>query len=438
MKVAKIITNIAEHFSREDYPTTKKSWRCQRSDVPKHDEKQSIIQKVLVFMCIVTMSFPSYADDINVFKEYAHRADSAYARNNIKLCLQINEDLIVHFNANRQKFVKNDVICKIAFDAISSNSLLDKSKNDKEICELLISGLSLIDNNPNWVKGYVNKEHITDCFINLIGSLAQIGDTIQACNYNQKMISFAEQYYKSEMPNVLFKACSMYSLLHKFDEEYPLYQRLYKIFDDLDKFQQFKVVKSLITLEFEKDNYQVVVELSHKHEKLIAKSKDESKATVLDLIGLGHLRFVKYLENRYKDTNTTIIDQSYNSACSWALRNKVPAFPFICIEYAYWLYSINELVPKALLQCECYLDYLENCNQETLFDSKYRRVEDAENALISILVRRIITSSTPTDLNEIIKKYPKVISEIRNNPNSRYYEDFNQSIKLAKEKCYGK
>lgn len=394
--------------------------------------------KILIFICFVALSLPSYAVDLNVFREYAHRADSAYAHGNMELCFQINEDIIAHFNANRQTLMKNDEICNIAFGAISSISLLDKSKNDKEVCELLISGLSLIDNNPNWVKGYVNKEYIINCFVSLIGSLSHIGDTIQACKYNQKMIDFAEQYYTYERPNVLFKACSMYSLLHKFDENYPLYKRLYEIFDDLDKFQQYEVVKGLISLEFEKGKFQVVVELSHKHEKLIAKSKDDIKATVLDIIGMAHLRFARYLEKKYQDTDTAIIDQSYNSACSWALRNKVPIYPTICIEYAYWLYGINELVPKALLQYECYLDYIETCNQETLFDSKCRFVEDAENALISIMVKKIITSSAPIDLNEFLKKYPKIISEIKNDPSSEYYEDYNQAVKRAQEICYGK
>lgn len=389
-------------------------------------------------MCFVTLSLPSYADDVNVFKEYAHRADSAYAHGNIKLSFQINEDIIALFNAKRQEYVKNNEICNIAFDAISSISLLDKSKSDTEICELLISGLSLIDNNPDWVKGIINKEDITNCFIILIGSLSHTGDTIQACKYNQKMIDFAERYYKYEMPNVLFKACDMYSMLHKFNEEHHLYQKLYKMFDDLDKFQQYEVVKGLINLEFEKNHFQAVVELSLKHEKLIAKSKDNTKATVLDLIGMAHLRFAKYLEKKYKNTDTAIINQSYNSACSWALRNKVPIYPTICIGYAYWLYSINVLVPKALSQYECYLDYIENCNQKTLFDSKCRLVEDAENALISIMVKKIITTSAPIDLNKFLKKYPKIISEIKNNPSSKYYEDYNQAVKRAQEKCYGK
>lgn len=438
MRTTKIITNIVEHFSREGCLTIRKSVGEFNAVNSNTMRGKTIILKVLVFICFVTMAFPSYADDITVFKEYAQRADSAYAHGNIKLCFQTNEDIIAHFNAKRQEFAENNEICNIAFNAISGISLLDKSKNDKEICELLISGLSLIDNNPDWVKGDVNKEYITNCFIRLIGSLSHIGDTIQACKYNQKMITFAEQYYKYEIPNVLFKACSMYSMLHKFDEKYPLYQRLYKIFDDLEKFQQYEVVKGLISHEFKKNNFQAVVELSLKHEKLIAKSKDEIKATVLDIIGMGHFRFAKYLEKKYKDTDTAIIDQSYKSACSWAFRNKVPIFPTICIGYAYWLYSINELVPKALLQYERYLDYIENCNQKTLFDSKCRFVEDAENALISILVRRVIASSPPTDLNEIFKKYPKVISEIRNNPNSKFYEDFIQTIKQAQEKCYGK
>ena len=396
------------------------------------------MKKVFLIICLSILPFVLYADDLAFFAEYAHKADSAFSHGDKALSFQTNRNLIEHYNTSRKKFEKNKEISKIVFEAYCSLAILDKSQTDKEISELLVNGLSLIDKPSGWVDDYKNKSLVINCFVNLIGSLAHIGDSISACQYNQKMISFAEQYFKYEIASVLLTACDMYSILHMFDENYPLYKRLYEMFDDLDRLQQYEVVKNLIRFEFQRENYSTVVELSLKHEKLIANSKDEVKDVILDLIGLGHLRYARQINGKYGNAYMNITDQVYDSGCAWALRNNVLIFPTICIGYAYWLYGFKEQIPKALAQYELYLDCIEHCKQDKLFDSRYRIIEDAENALISILVQRIKIPPIPADLNGIIKKYPKVIAEIRNNLNSEFYEDFNYILKQVQEKCYGK
>jgi len=92
-----LITNIVERFSREGCQTIRKRVGEFNAVTPNLMRSKTIILKVLVFICFVTLSFSSYADDITVFKEYAQRADSAYAHGNIKLCFRINEDIIAHF-----------------------------------------------------------------------------------------------------------------------------------------------------------------------------------------------------------------------------------------------------------------------------------------------------------------------------------------------------
>ena len=74
---------------------------------------------------------------------------------------------------------------------------------------------------------------------------------------------------------------------------------------------------------------------------------------------------------------------------------------------------------------------------DVLFDERYRNIIDAENAIISIIIQKIVKSDKPTDLNSILNKYPKVIASISNAPQSELFEDFNNVISYAKEICYG-
>lgn len=392
-----------------------------------------------LFLCFIAIFFTSAlcADDLSIFREYTQKADTAFKHGDTELCFRINEDIITIFNSNRNNYVKNKEICTLVFNAYSSLAILDKRKNEKEVCSLLVNGLELVEDNPLWLKNYMHKNHIVQCYVILVGRYSELGNIESACTYNQKMITFAENHYRFEIANVLLTACSMYSLMNMLDKSYPLYHRLYRMIDELDRRQQYKVVRELIHFEFTKENYAELSELAIKHEKLIANSKDEIKESILTLICLGFIRNANKIAQKYEGKYSTVVDDAFKTGCEWAFRNDPRLYPMNCINYAYWLYRFDECKFKAIEQFKAYLETVENIEEENIFDQKSRLIEDAENALISIMVQTIVRAENPSDLNYILSNYPKVVSAIRNNPSSEYYEDFVNTVKLSRKICYG-
>lgn len=229
----------------------------------------------------------------------------------------------------------------------------------------------------------------------------------------------------------------MYSMMHEYARNYSLYQRLYKMFEELDRLQQYKVIRELIHCEFTKENYDKVVDLAIKHEKLITNPKDEIKETICELIGLGFKRNAMRIAKENERVYSIIADNAFKIGCDWTLRNAPHLFPINCINFAYWLYSFEEYKFKAFEQFMKYLQAIEETTEGNLFDNKYRCIEDAENALVSIMIHKIIDSDTPSDINDILSAYPKVVSAIQNSPDSEYYDDFIKTVELSKEICYG-
>lgn len=391
------------------------------------------MKRILSCIVFALISTVSYADDLGIFKAYVQRADSAFKMRDSVDCFRIEEELIAQFNSNRKKYIKNDEICTIAYNTFTSLAVLDKSKSKKEACELLSDGISLIDDNPLWINSYTNKQLIINHYKNLISNYIDLGDTISAIKYNEEMISFAEKYYKYELSSVLFDACVENSLMKKVDRSYPLYQRLYEMFDDLDRLQQYKVVKNLIYFEADKENYAEVVDLAIKHEKLIAKSKDEDKAAVLDIIGFSFLRYANNFARENQEIDIEIAQEPFELGCTWTLLNYPIFFPLFCHNYANWLYLIDGQIIDALGLYSVFLDEIEQSTDEKLFDGTYRRIEDAEIALTSILVQGIVSSTNPNDLNNILDRYPKVVTGIMNEPNSLFYEDFIKTVERVKD-----
>lgn len=393
--------------------------------------------KFLLAVLLFVVTPKAFADNLSMFKGFAQEADSAFKVGNKNLCFSINKTIIDKFNTNRNKYVKNDHICLIVFDAYSSLAFLDNSQSEREICKLLEGGISLINENPLWVKNYPNKSFIISDFTNLIGTYQDLGELDMASKYNLEMVSFAENHYKFEIISVLLSACALNSRMERFDDSYPLYQRLYTMFDEMDRIQQYKVVCELIHFEFLKGNYAKVTELSFKHEKLISKAKDENKEVKLDIICFGLLRNAREEALSSQGSYSDNVKLTYESACTWTKSNYPLFFPKMCIDYAYWLYGFSDKKQMALSQYELYLDSIEHSQYEVLFDEIYRNIVDAENAIISIVVQRVLTSTTPSDLNNILSKYPRIVSSINNAPQSDLYEDFISVIRIANDKCYG-
>lgn len=392
-----------------------------------------------LYICLIAtfFTFSMYADELSIFQEYTQKADTAFKHGDAELCFRINEDIITLFNSNRNNYVKNKEICTLVFNAYSSLAILDKRKNAKEVCSLLVNGLELVEDNPLWLKDFTNKNHIVQCYVILICRYSDLGDIESACNYNQKMITFAENHYRFEIADVLLTACGMYSGMNMFDKSYPLYQRLYGMLDELDSRQQYKVIRGLIHFDFTKENYTELSRLAIQHEKLIAKSKDDIKDTILYFICIGLKRNANKIAQECGGKYSTVADDAFKIGCEWTYRNNPHLYPINCISYAYWLYSFEEYRLKAVEQFKAYLKAVENIDGENIFDQKNRLIEDAENALISIMVQTILRAENPSDLNNILSNYPKVVSAIRNSPNSEYYEDFINIVELSRQICYG-
>lgn len=381
----------------------------------------------------IFVTFSVFANDLSTFQNYRQEANRAFEQGDSIECFRITEQCINHFKSHYNKFIKNKDICRIVFESYSTLAFLNKEKNKEEVCNLLEIALSLIEANPSWLQKYPKKRGIIDNYIILIGYYHNLGKDRTACLYNEKMIDFAEKHYRYEIAYVLFSACSMYSLLNIRDKSISLYQRLYQMFDTLDKYQQYLVVSRLIHNAFTEEKYTELIELATKHEELIVKSHHPSKQTIIDLISMGFKRSAVKKSQECSGIYSTSTDEAFKRGYKWILKNNPNLFPYICIEYAYWLYRFKEQTSKAVELFEVYLQTIENINQKEIFDSNLRPIEDAENAIISILVYRILQAQEPSSLNSILNTYPRVVTEIKNSPQSRYYKDFIKTIELAKE-----
>lgn len=391
------------------------------------------MKRFLLYVLLSLSCISLHAQDIERFKELAAKADSAYSQRNMELVCQLNQDMINLFTQKREQYIKDNEICPILFAAYCQLSLWDKSLTEAESCQLLAQGLSIVKESTSWIKNYPTKDFIVNSYISLISSYAKLGKIDLASIYNEEMISFAEQHYRTEISNILFSAISMYILMDKMDKLYALYLRLSESLEELDRHQQKDVVQYLMYYEFEKKDYFNVIQLYQKHKKLIDKSKDNN--IVLGFIGLSFLGYAQDLARDTVYSETT--NEVFLSGCNWTYQNYSLLYPKICIEYAYWLYGSVEHLSIALTHFDNYLTYIENNYGDNAFDGSYRQIEDAEMALISILTQKIIISPVPTDLNEILGKFPKIVSKINNSPASEYFEDFNHTVKRAKGICYG-
>ena len=71
-----------------------------------------------------------------------------------------------------------------------------------------------------------------------------------------------------------------------------------------------------------------------------------------------------------------------------------------------------------------------------LFD-EYCKVEDGQQAIISIIVQQIYNTSSPIDINELMNKYDRVFYELVYLQKGKYYQEFIKTIETAYTICYG-
>lgn len=367
-------------------------------------------------------------------------ADSLYKTNHKDQSFALLKQIIDFYQTNKNECLQDDRICKIIFEAYSSYcvspenaiSTVERTKN-------LDEALNLVALNPKWIANYPQKQNIVNNYIYYIGLLIESDRTGDAQCANQAMLHFAEQYYKIGFSDVIISACSMNSLMGNFDQNIPLYEKLYEMFEDLDPLQQYKVVKELIHTAFKAEKNDKVIALATKHEKLIQQTNDEVKDAVLDLISLSFEKTAFKIEDTTSaDRYSVEVNDAYLTGYNWTKVNNKAFLPRSIIYWGYYKYKWDNVKDEAILLFYELLDLLQNKDiEEPIFDA-YCEIEDAQQAIISIIVTQIINASTPIDIERFITKYDRVFIELIGSKNGQYYSDLINAIETAYTICYGK
>lgn len=397
------------------------------------------MKRLIVLLLGCTLYFSAIAQS-NLFYLQQEKAiaDSLYKVNNKKACFEHIRMAISYFCTHKNDCLKNAEVCKTVFEAYTSFCMMENPISTSERIECRAQALGIIEMNSNWVKSYPNKQHIIYQYICYIGDLVDANRIVEAQKANKSMVNFAERHYRMGLPDVLLSACSMNSLMKSFEQSFPLYKRLYGMFDDLDKVLQYKVVKELIHFEFKAKEYNEVINLATKHAQLIRQTNDEVKNSLLDLISLSFEKNAFAKEDRLsKDNFSSEVDDEYAKGYNWAKLNNETFLPRSIVYWAYYRYKWDESEDKAIPLFYEMLDILQNKNiEEGLFD-RYCEVEDAQQAIISIIMRQILKASSPIDIKALMDKYDRIFVELITSQKGEYHNDLITVIESAFVICYG-
>ncbi len=408
-------------------------------------KKVAIILFTLIYSLFASYAFTIqvHVNEKNDLKAYIDSvcttADSLYRAGNKMLSFECSKKVIDFYLTHKDQLIMNDEICRTIFDTYTSYVMSENPISLEERTHNLTQALNIIELNSNWIKSYPNKQRIINQYEIYIRYLIEIGRISDAQDINQNMLGFAEQHYRLGLTEVILSACSNNSLMGRFELNYPLYKQLYDKFDELDKLQQYKVLKELIQFEFKTHNYGEVINLATKHTRLIQWVNDEYKDAVLDIISLSFEKNAFGLEDavspeQYSDET----DQAYMLGYDWTKTNNKVFFPRSIIYWAYYKYKWNDTKNDAISLFYELLDILQNKNiEEPLFD-EYCEIEDAQQAIISIIVTQIIKASTPIDIDSFITKYDRVFNELIGSKEGEYYKVLIDALETAYIVCYGK
>lgn len=368
--------------------------------------------------------------DKEYYRSEMRLSDTALQKNDTLTSLIHLTNIIREFEASPKLYVQDNDICNFTFDAYYGLFLWEHNTLESKL--KYVNKISyIIKNNNIWAQKYIYKNSIKDLYINTIYKLIANEQFTLASKYINEMIWFAEKYYKSNLNDILLTSCLMFRNINSFDEAEKICNRLYSLFETLDNVQKYDLISYMVHHSFIQGNYKKVIDLASKNENIIRESNEYNKQ---DLIFFVCFSINKMAESYQCKTYSSTVDSLYITSYEWSKRFDSPYIPIAIINRAYYNYLFKTKVRIAIKLFYQYLDYCEN--GFNLNSNTYLRIEDIQNAVISILLNDIIKADVPSNLDELMEKYNKVFSYLIVNKRGELHRDFIESLNMAKEICY--
>lgn len=388
---------------------------------------------IVLLGCVLCLNVIAQKDYSYIRKE-VFLADSLYKSHDVEGSFYHRGMIIDFFRKNRNQCLRDDSICLLVFESCYIYANHQISITEKIEC--LNHALSIVETNPSWINTYAYKQHVVNLYNIYIGNLIEEKRKDEARRGIKRLLKFAEQHYKIGFSDILLSACSMYSLMGTAEQSIPLYEKLYEMFDELDKIQQYKVVRKLMFLKFNAKDYEKVNTLATRHEKLIRWANDEDKNIVLTTISLSFETVA--LENyKNKKRYSQKVDDSYAMAYNWIKDNNKDFLPRIIDCWAFYKCKWIDFEYQAIPLFYELLDLIQNKEiDEPLFD-KYCSVESVQYAIINIIVMQIYKTSPPMDIKDFMNKYSRLFDELITSQKGIYYKDLMTTLETAYTICYG-
>lgn len=345
-------------------------------------------------------------------------------------CLMHCKNIIREFELNSKLHVKDFDVCNFAFDAYNSLYLWGYNTFDEE--RKYIGGiLYLLKSNTIWASKNLRKNIIKNLYTSTIFKCIENREFILATKYIDEMVWFADNYYKSNLNDILLTVSLMYRNMDNFKKANKICERLYLSKETLDNVQLYSLISYMIHYSFMDNDFNKVVDLATDNKKVIFKSNELSKESLIYFV----CNSINKIAESYKlETYSSIVDSLYIESYTWAKVFNHPYLPKTIINRAYYNYYFKK-DRKTLDLFYLYLDY---CEKESNFDkNEYILIEDLQNALVCVLLNDIIQAKVPINLMELMAKYNKVFSYLIANKRGQYYLDFINSLNTAREVCNG-
>lgn len=199
--------------------------------------------------------------------------------------------------------------------------------------------------------------------------------------------------------------------------------------------EKYKIIKETIKSEFNNHNFDNVIKIAERNSSIIEQTNDESNLNIHDIICLSYSRYISK-KNKESDHFNYQIENLYERVCRWAGKYRIKHLPTNLIQHAYYQYKWDKN-EKAIELFHAYLNFLElignNSQNQPIFqeNQNFILIEDAQQALISIIYIEYINSNKPKNLKVLFQKYPNIISEIMDGQKGEYYNDFIKTCELA-------
>lgn len=397
-------------------------------DILSGTSMRSLILFIILFF--VFQHALSNSIDKDYFTREVELSEISFKKGDTLQCLMHCKNIIREFELNSKLYVKDFDVCNFAFDAYNSLYLWGYNTFDEE--RKYIGGiLYLLKSNTIWASKNLRKNIIKNLYTSTIFKCIENREFILATKYIDEMVWFADNYYKSNLNDILLTVSLMYRNMDNFKEANKICERLYLSKGTLDNVQLYSLISYMIHYSVMDNDFNKVVDLATDNKKVIFKSNELSKESLIYFV----CNSINKIAESYKfETYSSIVDSLYIESYTWAKVFNHPYLPRAIINRAYYNYYFKK-DRKTLDLFYLYLDY---CEKESNFDrNEYILIEDLQNAIVCVLLNDIIQAKVPINLMELMAKYNKVFSYLIENKRGQYYLDFIDSLNMAREVCNG-